>query len=162
MADKTYKDFSAGTYNTSDIILTANPATGLLKKLTLEQLLGYKSYKALVNQEAADPMTINVIGHNTIGNIVWSFVTTGQMMGTLVGAFPANKTICKPFGDPGNSMQLSIPGYDNSVSFVGLVISVYRGDSDTIYVETRLSDGTLVDMADYISGTFLVEIEVYP
>ena len=67
------------------------PITFLPKSST--QLLGYKVYSALISQSGTSDPTVIVL-KNTIGNIVWSYSDVGDYIGTLAGAFTANKTMC--------------------------------------------------------------------
>ena len=55
-------------------------------------LLNYKSYVALISQSGTAAPTAIVL-ENTIGDIVWSFQSTGEYFGTLTGAFPSGKVI---------------------------------------------------------------------
>tara|TARA_R110002126_G_scaffold137390_1_gene281831 strand:+ start:524 stop:1048 length:525 start_codon:yes stop_codon:yes gene_type:complete len=58
------------------------------------QTLGYTSYVARVTDFTAEGGVPTVIEFgNTVGNIVWSWVSTGEWKGVLTGAFTANKTV---------------------------------------------------------------------
>jgi len=51
----------------------------------------YKVYTALLTQSSTNAPTVEVL-ENTIGNIVWSYSTTGEYLATLTGAFVSGKT----------------------------------------------------------------------
>ncbi len=56
-------------------------------ELALKQFL---SYNAVIDQVGSNPPTVNVLGLNEIGNIVYSRTSTGVYIGTLTDAFTAN------------------------------------------------------------------------
>ena len=55
---------------------------------------GYKCYVALIGQIGTNAPTVTIL-ENTIGAIVWSYVSPGVYLGTLSGAFTAAKTTCE-------------------------------------------------------------------
>jgi hypothetical protein len=73
-----------------------------------------KKYIALISQRLIADPTIDVILENTIGNIVWSRNVAGEYVGTLNGAFTADKVICFAGVNSGelSSIQLSSPNVD--------------------------------------------------
>lgn len=54
----------------------------------------YKVYTALIGQTGTNAPTVTVLD-NSIGLIVWSYVSPGVYLGTLSGAFTAAKTTCE-------------------------------------------------------------------
>lgn len=52
----------------------------------------YKSYTCLITQSGASAPTVEILGLNEIGSIVWTRTSTGTYRGTLVGEFIDNKT----------------------------------------------------------------------
>ncbi len=72
-------------------IAGSNEWVGLTTPSRGPQALGYKTYVALLNQDATAAPTANVL-QNTIGTIVWTRTGAGDYLGTLTGAFPQYKT----------------------------------------------------------------------
>ena len=52
----------------------------------------YRVYTALITQVGVGAPTVVVFAPNTIGPIVWTYAAVGDYLGTLAGAFTANKT----------------------------------------------------------------------
>lgn len=93
MANKKYSQFTAGTVSNAKILLLADPTTGALEKVTVEQLVGYKVYQALITQTATDPPTAIVL-QNTLGEVpTFSYAGVGEwQLVTSATIFTANKT----------------------------------------------------------------------
>lgn len=90
------------------------------EKITRKLIRGnYKIYVAFITQLDKNAPTINAILENTIGDIVWSYTSAGEYVGTLNGAFTPNKTIC--FAGVNNntlsSIQLSSPNVNEVTLF---------------------------------------------
>lgn len=91
MADKTYKDFTAGSFNPLRILLTADPTTGELRKVSLPDLLGYFHYFCLLEDNGTSNPT-TMFSYNTFTvTPAWSRVDVGVYHLTAAGMFPANK-----------------------------------------------------------------------
>lgn len=110
---------------------------------TTDQLRPYKVYTATLNQSGTSTPTSNIL-ENSIGNIVWTRVTNGIYWGTLVGAFPENKT------------HLSITPSSPTGSY-----SIFRNSDDIIVVKTQ--DNGTVPFTDSDDKLFnnSIRIEVY-
>jgi hypothetical protein len=80
---KGYKEW----LNLDELIESKIPTT----TSTTTTLAPYQVYTALISQTGTNAPTVIVL-ENTIGNIVWTRTTTGNYSGTLVGAFPEDKT----------------------------------------------------------------------
>jgi hypothetical protein len=102
----------------------------------------YTTYAALLNQSSTSAPVATIL-QNGIGAIVWARTATGFYTGTLVGAFPANKTFLLA-----DSLNVT----------TAPVIRIKRNDDDTIVIITHQSgaaqDGLLEDTT--------IEIRVYP
>jgi hypothetical protein len=59
--------------------------------------LQYKDYSILISQSSTSAPTIIALGNNEIGSIVWTRASAGTFIGTLSGAFTADKTKLKIF-----------------------------------------------------------------
>jgi len=145
---------SSGAVN--EFIMTDRVATGIAvynlnpTKLagsytlaTTDQLRPYTVYSATLNQTDTDNPIVNTL-ENSIGNIVWTRITTGMYWGTLVGAFPVDKT------------HLSITPSSPTGSY-----SIFRNSDDIIVVKTQ--DNGTVPFTDSDDKLFnnSIRIEVY-
>jgi len=86
----------------------------------------YLVYTALLTQDGTNAPTATIL-QNTIGAIVWTRAVAGSYVGTLTGAFPAEKTYYiitpnKDFEQAQIVMEQSGQGFPNSVN-----ISTYAG-----------------------------------
>ena len=110
---------------------------------TRDEVRPYKVYTALLNQTSTSTPTVEVL-ENTLGSIVWTRITTGMYWGTLVGAFPANKT------------HLSITPSSSTGNY-----SIFRNSDDIIVVKTQ-DNGTIpfTDSDDKLFNNS-IRIEVY-
>jgi hypothetical protein len=106
----------------------------------------YKIYTALLTQTGINPPVATILD-NTIGNIVWTRTSPGIYIGTLIGAFPIEKTFIMAI--VGGS------GYDTAVlnGGGGEIYNVYRIDNNIITVNNVNGD-------DQLNNT-PVEIRVY-
>lgn len=101
----------------------------------------YKIYTALLTQVSNIFPPASTVLENTLGGtIVWTYNAAGFYIGTLTGAFPANKTACIISGIYQGTAQ------------------AIRKNNDTIHVFTNNNLGVGVD--DVLSETTL-EIRVY-
>jgi len=102
----------------------------------------YKIYSAIISQTGITDPTVIVL-ENTIGNIVWTRTSTGVYIGTLLGQFPATKTMA--------FIARSADGpFDRFAN-------ISRNSNDTIMIGTN-STGTTFD--NVLVNTSL-EIRVY-
>lgn len=101
----------------------------------------YKKYVGLITQTSNSDPTITVL-ENNIGNIIFTRDNTGEYIGTLIGAFPEDKTF------------VLFSNYDPAANY-----SASWYDEDTIQINTQNSGGTPIDGA--LSKNTL-EIRVYP
>jgi len=108
-----------------------------------EAVVRYKKYVALMSQSGTSAPTVVVL-ENSIGNIVWTRASTGLYRGTLIGAFPLNKTY---------SMM--------SVTLTDGIVNVYRFSNDTIRVATtNLHNPTAAYHDNHLLNN-TIEIRVY-
>jgi hypothetical protein len=104
----------------------------------------YQKYVALISQSGTADPTITIL-ENTIGNIVWTRASTGDYLGTLIGAFPQLKTFIV--------FQNFYSGTGSHISFI------QRVTDDTINIVTKDNTNTFIDnVLDYST----IEIRVYP
>jgi hypothetical protein len=117
----------------------------------------YLKYVPLLNQSGSNAPVVTPL-ENTIGNIVWTRLEAGSYKGTLVGAFPLDKTWIPGF-TPDGSVMLRIP-------FNGSGYWIMIGwDVNAIYIQTFNNTGSFVDYSNIVSGVdvplALPEIRVY-
>jgi hypothetical protein len=99
----------------------------------------YKVYTALLSQAGIDAPTAIVL-ENTIGDIVWSYSSTGEYNGTLVNAFTEDKTYLFAYILPNS------------------VIKIERNNEDQINVGTTTN--SLAKTNGLLNSTS-IEIRVY-
>ncbi len=106
-----------------------------------------KVYRALLSQSGTNAPTATVL-ENTLGNIVWEYVSTGVYNGTLIGAFYINKTT-----------PTDIAARLGSDIFNSVIGDYFSNDVYQIktYVGTDLSE-----FANNILSNAYIEILVYP
>lgn len=102
---------------------------------------GVKTYTALIFQSGTSAPAAIVLGNNTVGSIVWTRTSTGAYVGTLSGAFTANKTTCTI----NNTVFGSITVQQSSVNTIAITTADLTGS---------LMDGRLTNNT--------IKIEVYP
>lgn len=100
-------------------------------------------YKAIITQSSTSaPVVNNILGENTIGDIVWTRTSIGLYVGTLVGAFANQKTFF-------------------SISpLAGVSYETFQVNDDTVTIKT-IDLSTLTFMDGGLNKTSLL-IEVYP
>lgn len=115
---------------------------------TLSPIKPYKSYVAFLNFSGDFPMyDYSVIYQNEIGDIVWSWDSLGAYVGTLAGAFPADKVWI--------SYQPTIP------SLPLLTMGMNRGTDDTIQAGAQQIDLGATNATRVNQFISFVEIRVY-
>jgi hypothetical protein len=100
---------------------------------------GAKVYKAAITQSGTANPTANILD-NSIGDVVWTRVETGNYIGTLSGAFPPSSTLA------------IISAYENK----GLSIAA---KTNLIQIYTYNDSGAAAD--GVLQGVSIL-IEVYP
>jgi hypothetical protein len=105
-------------------------------------VVGYKRYIALISQTGISDPTVIVL-ENTIGDIVWTRNLAGEYIGTLIGAFPQNKT------------YLITQGWANQ-SFETINMFWFTNDDITILT----TDPALIQL-DGVLNYNTIEIRVY-
>jgi len=112
MANKRYDQFSVGSRASTQIILTADPSTGELGKVTLGELniLPYTVYRAIIDQSTGNtgnPTETEL--ENTLGeDITWTRGSAGVFTGTSLNpVFTANKTHLLLHNQNGNQTYIT-------------------------------------------------------
>ncbi len=122
---------------------------------------GYKVYTALLTQSGTDAPVATLLGNNTIGDIVWTRSGEGLYEGTLLGAFPAGKTICP---------QFPCLAFENNATFLPISsngnpqlgwLNMYCQSEDAFTINTLDMEGNK-EWSDILGSSVLVEIRVYP
>lgn len=126
-------------YRTNSLKATNYPIYAIKAGDVINTLPTYKIYTALLTQTLTLPPVATVLENTLSGNIVWTYNTAGFYVGTLIGAFTANKTACIISGIYIGSSQ------------------AIRKDNDTIHVFTN---DTLGGVDTKLEETTL-EIRVY-
>jgi hypothetical protein len=135
---------------TNDEVVTASKAANLA--LQVQRLanqgtftLPYKSYVASLNQASNLAPQATIAYSDLGGTIVWTYSSTGQYIGTLSGAFTADKTLC----------IVSAPSYSDLLNKNSY--SLRRTGNNTVQLASTSNsietDGILSDK--------LIEIRVY-
>ena len=112
---------------------------------------GYLEYVALLTQSGTSAPVATVLKNTLGGTVVWSYVSQGNYMATLTGAFPETKT--------GVQATLSFTGQGN-----GGLVEVVWNDVNSLAVATKTVDLVNGEIAflDYMMAKTPVEIRVYP
>jgi hypothetical protein len=108
----------------------------------------YKVYTALLTQVGINAPVATVL-ENTIGNITWTYQSTGSYTGNLISAFPLNKTyfsVNNRFSDDGGASA-----YD---------AFLYRVNDD-FFALTLWSNGIPSDNLIFSGAPISIEIRVY-
>jgi hypothetical protein len=84
-------------------------------------LTKYKVYTALLTQTGTAAPVAVVLENTLGGDIIWTYQSTGEYLGTLTGAFINNKTYFSGLADQGT--QLKVLRVNNDVVNVGTAIS---------------------------------------
>jgi hypothetical protein len=113
-----------------DVLYIVDTSDNLSKQIEVGKIgKPYKVYVALMTQSGGlDPEVI--VLENTIGNILWTYVSDGFFTGTLAGAFTINKTAVFPvmFGDD-NSTPFHSYGVCTNSNYIEL--SVWNASGTT-------------------------------
>jgi hypothetical protein len=80
----------------------------------------YQIYTALISQSGTNAPTVTVL-ENTIGNIVWTYDSTGEYLGTLTGVFISNKTYFSAL--PSQITQLKFVRINNNIVNLGTALA---------------------------------------
>lgn len=97
MANKRYDQFAAGSYDPLRILLTADPATGELKKVALSTFLGFKIAFGFFTQSGTSAPAVTTLINTLGGPIAGGRSTVGDYRLQTSGLWTANKTIVPPF-----------------------------------------------------------------
>lgn len=170
--NKKFSQFGSGTPVGTDIVLYADPVTGALHKVTIDDILAlapldgvetvsgglvdntdpanpvvglpYKVYTALLTQSGTDAPVATVLENTLGGTVVWTRTNAGNYVGTIAGVFVDGSTFILP----------NIYGYQDT-NGAGFYLNV--GDVNTILVHSfdggTGSDGVLVNAS--------IEVRVY-
>lgn len=95
-------------------------------------------YTAFISQSLTNDPTVTILENTLYDDIVWTRTNLGEYEGTLIGAFPANKTF-------------TFIAQENTF---GGAVTLKRLSDDTVKIETNSSD-------DILNMTPL-EIRIYP
>ena len=145
----------AGNIVPGSLILTNGTypnGPGLWKEITTDlccennNTMNYKVYTALLTQEGTNPPTAIVLENTLGGDVVWSYIYVGAYSGTLIGAFPQDKT----------AMFITNTTWNN----VSNAYIFSNGTGDAVSIETYNSANTAT--TNNILGYTTVEIRVYP
>jgi len=116
----------------------------------------YTTYKAFLNQAGTGAPTATIL-ENTIGTIVWTYTSTGKYIGTLAGVFTANKTVCLPPTNYGNT--------DDASGIPSRAFCMGTDNVNTVYVETGEAStiGIVAPKNGLLAtGYSYIEIIIYP
>ena len=110
----------------------------------------YKVYTALLTQTGTNAPVATVLENTLGGEVVWSYVSIGNYLATLSGAFTENKTLLP------NVYSLSVDGVlEGTIKYNRIGIS-------SIQLDARQDiDGDPSDDLLNAGGDYFVEIRVY-
>ncbi len=144
MADKSVGQFTE-IFDIQDTDIYHVVRGGVDKRISGENIKkfakGYKVYSALISQSGTSDPTVIVL-ENTIGVIAWTYNAPGTYIGTLLGAFVADKTFSIITN---NTVSYSSFQY-NSTDDIDIQTKDYLTNTNT--------DGLLINTS--------IEIRVYP
>lgn len=116
----------------------------------------YKVYSALISQAGVAAPTVVVLQNTLPGAIVWTRSSPGVYVGTLAGAFTANKT------------WMIIKAAENIQPNTGCdVFTLDRVDANSVQIVSGLffgvdgAGGANIDIVDALLGNTEIEIRVY-
>lgn len=135
--------------DSTDGLLKTKDSSGVVETLATTEGIAAtepKVYVTLVTEQSGTDAPAVMVLKNTLGGeIVWSYVAIGQYRGTLVGAFPQNKTVVLH----NNPFQV----YADEV-----FIKVVRVNDDDIGISVL--DSALAEVNGI--ANLSIKIEVYP
>jgi hypothetical protein len=121
----------------SGALLKGNNLSDLLDTATAKTtLLDYKSYVSVINQTGSSAPTEDYVLENTIGSLVYTYISAGLYNVALTGAFSANKTLVF-----------------TTNNYTGRPVKWERLDDDNIKLSTGFGDSTITNCS--------IEIRVY-
>jgi hypothetical protein len=141
-----YTTGSDSVNSSSVLILNQDGANVILQASNNSEWVGtgvpittYKVYTALLSQKGINP-PIAIVLENTIGDIVWSYSSIGEYIGTLVNAFTDDKTYLFAYIVPSSLIKFE----RNNVSQVSI------GTTDNLGAKTNgLLDNTSIEIRVY-------------
>jgi len=113
---------------------------------------GVKVYRALLTQSGTSAPTATVLENTLGGTVVWTRSLAGVYIGTLSGAFPANKVV------------LFINSFSPSASANFAHIDIWRFNDNTVRIQSLDVDlaGNTSNPTDDLMDSTSVSILVYP
>lgn len=109
----------------------------------------YKKYIANLTQSGTSAPTVKIL-ENTIGNIVFTYDSTGYYIGTLTGAFTTANKCCF-------FVSKQFPVGDTGGLVINIDISMNRDDANSFHIASE-SAGTV---ANGVLNNTTIEIRVY-
>ena len=135
--------------NTADVSVLNLPAGSVGANGEIDLGVGVKVYRALLTQTGTDAPVATVLENTLGGAVVWTYSDVGVYIGTLTGAFTANK------------VAASIPVATTGNDFVTGIVVVRRASDDTVLVKTAgVTD--LTAGLDGVLNASPIQILVYP
>ena len=135
--------------NTTDVQVLNVPAESVGENGEVNLNAGVKVYRALLTQTGTDAPVATVLENTLGGAVVWTYSDVGVYIGTLTGAFTANK------------VAASIPVATTGNDFVTGIVVVRRASDDTVLVKTAgVTD--LTAGLDGVLNASPIQILVYP
>lgn len=116
----------------------------------------YKVYAALLTQAGFDAPSASIV-YNTLGDISWSYTSTGQYVGTLANAFTQGKTFLPP-GDPSTPTYWGVYGLNDDLTDTGKFTALLVDTTSSVRLISISSPET---PADGLLTSFPIEIKVY-
>jgi len=110
---------------------TFSDITGAVTALTQELGVIPLVYNGLISQAGDTRAPTAVVLKSSLGTIIWTRFNTGQYLGTLVGAFPNNKTFIlfnAPLAEVGEEYAFSVKRVSDDV----VSLNVYNAAFDPI------------------------------
>jgi hypothetical protein len=109
----------------------------------LDKVDVFDNYVALLSQTSTNAPVVTVVKNDLTAPIIWTRISAGEYNGTLVGAFPINKTIIK-LGSFNSSWDAKVKAYRLSND----VIVLRTGDS-TDFIDDDVITNLPIDIKVY-------------
>ena len=130
------------------------------KWVEIQSVPSYKVYSALLTQSGTNDPVATVLENTLGGTVVWTRESLGKYVGTLLNAFPTNKTTVNDSSGNSGGDYYSVSWYDYSG---GITTGIHILDQDRIEVVNFNSPASDMDFTDgIIDNRVAINIKVYP
>lgn len=135
-----------GAAAADDVLYIVDTSTNTSKQIEVEDFVGYKVYTAILTQTGTDAPVATVLKNTLGGDIVYTYDSVGQYVGTLSGAFSENKTF----------LMINQTAFENGINYVN-----YADWNSVNTIRIQTSETTVSRLDNQLKNTS-IEIRVYP